>query len=77
MAAEVYAIGALGIAQAGSAGVVLRAIEHDEFIMKDDYGGIEGSGGFPGVALRRKDGSVGDALPMEDGRRRLGGKRSD
>src|SRR5205814_3077931 len=66
-ASEVEAVGAFGVAEAGSAGGALGAVEHDEFAVVKNNGGIEGSGGFPGCALRRKDGFVGSAGPGTEG----------
>ena len=61
------AVGALGIAEAGSARGILRAVEHDEFAIVKNDGGIEGAGGFPGCTLRGQDGFVGGASPEAEG----------
>jgi len=63
----VEAVAAIGIAEAGGARSILRAVEHDKFAVVKNDGGIESAGGFPGCALGRKDGLVRGALPSTEG----------
>src|SRR5579864_3514932 len=62
------AVCALSVAQARGTLLVLGAVEHDDLAVAPDYGGIEGSGGFPGSALRSEDGSFGNAAQRVEGK---------
>ncbi len=64
-AAEVDAIAALGIAQAGSAVLVLGAIEHDELAAVENDRWVKRACCFPAVALGRNDGIRRQADPWE------------
>src|SRR6266699_2393921 len=66
-AREMDGVDAFGIAEAGGCGSVLGPVEHDDLAGVEHNRGIEGAGGFPGGALRRKDGFVRGALPSAEG----------
>src|SRR6266850_2338866 len=55
-AREMEAISAFGVAETRGAGSVLGAVKHHEFSIVKDHGRVKRSSGFPGCALRRKDG---------------------
>src|SRR6266699_3011694 len=66
-AREMDGVDAFGIAEAGGCGSVLGPVEHDDLAGVEHSRGIERAGGFPGGALRRKDGFVRGALPSAEG----------
>ena len=72
-ACEVEAITALGVAEAGDAILVLRAIEHDKFAVVEDDGGIESAGGLPSCTSG-PDGGL-NRNPPEEGKVQVRGRR--